>query len=67
MKVNMSRVCEITGKHSSAGNSRSHACNATKRKFRPNLFVKKVVDPKTGLTRKMKISASALRTLSKTK
>jgi ribosomal protein L28 len=39
--------------------------NATKRKFNPNLLKKKVYDPKTGRTRKMKISAAALRTLVK--
>ena len=44
----MSRVCEITGKRPKAGNNRSHACNATKRRFLPNLVTKKVVDPKTG-------------------
>ena len=33
----MSRVCSICGKGASAGNSRSHALNATKRVFRPNI------------------------------
>ena len=61
----MSRVCQITGKKSSAGNKRSHACNATKRTFRPNLVTKKVKDPKTGRIKKMKIAASTLRTLDK--
>ena len=61
----MSRVCEITGKRPSAGNNRSHACNATKRRFLPNLVKKKIVDPKTGRVRKMKISTRALRTLNK--
>ena len=61
----MSRVCEITGKRPSAGNNRSHACNATKRRFLPNLVKKKIVDPKTGRIRKMKISTRALRTLNK--
>jgi len=61
----MSRVCEITGKRPKSGNNRSHACNATKRRFLPNLVTKKVVDPKTGKVRKMKISTRALRTLNK--
>lgn len=38
---------------------------ATKRKFRPNLFVKWIIDPETGERRKMKIAASTLRTLTK--
>ncbi len=61
----MSRVCEITGAKPSVGNNRSHACNATKRRFLPNLIVKRVFDPSTGKMRKMKISVAALRTLSK--
>lgn len=33
----MSRVCQITGKHPRSGNNRSHAMNATRRWFLPNL------------------------------
>lgn len=33
----MSRVCQITGKGPMVGNRRSHANNATKRRFLPNL------------------------------
>ena len=33
----MSRVCEICGKKPQVGNNRSHANNATKRLFKPNL------------------------------
>ncbi|KFZ31108.1 50S ribosomal protein L28 [Pseudidiomarina salinarum] len=33
----MSRVCQVTGKRPVAGNNRSHANNATKRRFLPNL------------------------------
>jgi len=35
----MSRVCQVTGKRPVTGNNRSHALNATKRRFLPNLFV----------------------------
>ncbi|MBI4234858.1 50S ribosomal protein L28 [Candidatus Peregrinibacteria bacterium] len=59
----MSRICDITGKKPSVGNKRSHAMNATLRRFNPNLFVKKVKDPKTGRMVKMKVSARALRIL----
>jgi large subunit ribosomal protein L28 len=33
----MSRICEVCGKSSQVGNHRSHALNATKRRFHPNL------------------------------
>lgn len=33
----MSRVCQVTGKRPITGNNRSHARNATKRRFLPNL------------------------------
>ncbi|BGI50802.1 MAG: 50S ribosomal protein L28 [Arsenophonus endosymbiont of Ceratovacuna japonica] len=33
----MSRICQITGKRPMSGNNRSHAMNATKRRFLPNL------------------------------
>ncbi|MBL4832094.1 MAG: 50S ribosomal protein L28 [Aliivibrio sp.] len=33
----MSRVCQVTGKRPVTGNNRSHAKNATKRRFLPNL------------------------------
>ncbi|MEK7126993.1 MAG: 50S ribosomal protein L28 [Patescibacteria group bacterium] len=61
----MSRRCEITGKKPSVGNARSHAMNATKRMYNPNLIVKKVLDPKTGRMRRMKVSTAALRTMCK--
>ncbi|MCK9186564.1 50S ribosomal protein L28 [Candidatus Gracilibacteria bacterium] len=63
----MSRVCQLTGKRPSVGNNRSHALNATKRRFCPNLITKKLFDVKLGRVRNMRISASALRTLTKTK
>lgn len=33
----MSRVCQVTGKRPVVGNNRSHARNATRRRFLPNL------------------------------
>ncbi|CUR53473.1 50S ribosomal protein L28 [Serratia symbiotica] len=35
----MSKFCQITGKHPISGNNRSHAMNATKRRFLPNLHL----------------------------
>ena len=37
----MSRVCQITGKRSVAGNNVSHANNRNKRTFRPNLHLRR--------------------------
>lgn len=61
----MSKVCQVTGKKPSSGHNRSHALNATKRRFMPNLVTKKIFDPVTGKMKKMKISTSALRTMNK--
>jgi large subunit ribosomal protein L28 len=33
----MSKVCQVTGKRPVVGNNRSHAKNATRRRFLPNL------------------------------
>jgi ribosomal protein L28 len=38
---------------------------ATKRKFYPNLFYKKIKDPETGLVFRIRVSAKGLRTLRK--
>jgi large subunit ribosomal protein L28 len=35
--MTMSRVCQVTGKRPAVGNNRSHANNATRRRFLPNL------------------------------
>ena len=61
----MSRICEITWKKTSTWNKRSHSLRATKRKFYPNLFWKKIKDPETGLFYRIKVSAKGLRTLKK--
>ncbi len=61
----MSKICQITGARPSTGNTRSHAMNATKRRFIPNLVVKKVRDPATGRMKRMKLTAKALKTLDK--
>ncbi len=61
----MARVCQVTWKKTSTGNNRSHSLRATKRKFYPNLFYKKIKDPETGLVFKIRVSAKGLRTLRK--
>ncbi len=61
----MSRVCQITGKKAIVGNNVSHANNKTKRKFNPNLHIKKFYVPELDEWIYLKVSAHALRTISK--
>lgn len=61
----MSKVCQLSGKKPAAGNARSHSLRATRRRFMPNVSKKTIVDPVTGKKLKVKISASAQRTLTK--
>ncbi|MFB0964833.1 MAG: 50S ribosomal protein L28 [Patescibacteria group bacterium] len=61
----MSRICQLTGKKTSVGNSVSHSLRHTKRKFYPNLFWRNVRDPETGLMFRLRLSASAIKTLKK--
>ena len=59
----MSRVCSKCGKGTTAGNSRSHALNITKRVFRPNIHKTKVeVD---GQTKTVYLCAKCMKTESK--
>lgn len=61
----MSRVCQITGKSVMVGNNVSHSNRKTKRKFYPNLFTKKFFVPEMDDFITLKVSAAALRTISK--
>jgi large subunit ribosomal protein L28 len=61
----MSRICDLTGKVAMTGNHVSHSNRKTKRKFYPNLQVKKFIIPETGEVIKLKVSTSALRTINK--
>lgn len=61
--INMSRVCQITGKRPKAGNAISHSQRHTKRVFAPNIKKKNLVI--NGKKVKMKLSTRALRTLEK--
>jgi large subunit ribosomal protein L28 len=61
----MARVCQLTGKKAMGGNSVSHSNIKTKRKFNPNLQIKKfyIVEEDRWVT--LKVSTSALRTINK--
>jgi len=61
----MARVCQLTGKRPIVGNNVSHSNKKTKRRFLPNLQVKKFYVPEVDQTVTLKISTSALRTINK--
>lgn len=57
----MSRVCYLTGKKPSSGNKRSHAMNASKRRFNANLQkVRILVD---GKPKKVYVAARELKNI----
>ncbi|MBK27158.1 MAG: 50S ribosomal protein L28 [Halobacteriovorax sp.] len=61
----MARTCDLTGKRRLVGNKVSHAKNRTKMTQKPNLQTKRVFDPETGETIRLRLSTSAIRTLDK--
>ena len=61
----MSRICDLTGKHSIVGNSVSFSNKKTKRRFNPNLHVKRFYVPELKEWITLKVSTSALRTINK--
>ena len=56
----MSRICDVCGKEPLNGNLRSHAMNATKRRYFPNLH--KIRAEIGGVVKAIKICASCLKT-----
>ncbi|MEY4593694.1 MAG: hypothetical protein RIQ47_104 [Bacteroidota bacterium] len=61
----MARVCDLTGKRAMVGNSVSFSNKKSKRRFNPNLQVKKFFIPEMGEWISLKVSTSALRTINK--
>ena len=59
----MSRRCELTGKGPMTGNNVSHANNKTRRRFLPNLNDVTLQSEILGRGVKMRITASALRSV----
>ena len=59
----MARRCELTGKGVLTGNNVSHALNRTRRRFLPNLCDVTLISESLGRSVKLRISASALRTV----
>ncbi len=61
----MARRCQLTGVGPVSGNSISHAHNKSKRRFLPNLQKKKIWVKELNKFVTVKVSAGALRTISK--
>jgi large subunit ribosomal protein L28 len=61
----MSKICQVTGKQAIVGNNVSHSKRRTKRKFYPNLFVKKFFLAAEERWISLKISAAGIRLINK--
>lgn len=61
----MSKKCQITKKKPMFGNNRSHAMNATKRKFFPNLHVHKFWNPEKKQFISLKVCVKGMRYIDK--
>jgi large subunit ribosomal protein L28 len=61
----MSRICDLTGKRAVVGNSVSFSNKKTKRRFNPNLQVKKFYIPEEDMWITLKVSTSAIRNINK--
>lgn len=61
----MSRVCQVTGKSVMVGNNVSHSKRRTRRKFYPNLFIKKFYLEEEDRWITLKISAAGIRLINK--
>lgn len=61
----MSRVCQVTGKQPVSGNNRSHAMNATKRRFLPNLHYHRFWIAREKRFIKLRVSTKGMRVIDK--
>ena len=61
----MSKICQVTWKNAMVGNNVSHSKRMTKRKFYPNLFVKKYYLPEEERWISLKISAAGISLITK--
>ncbi|QIE01841.1 50S ribosomal protein L28 [Buchnera aphidicola] len=61
----MSRICQVTRKKRMIGNNRSHAMNATKRKFLINLQYHRFWVPDQKRFIKLRVSAHGMRCIDK--
>jgi large subunit ribosomal protein L28 len=61
----MSKICQVTGKRAIVGNNVSHSKRRTKRKFYPNLFIKRYYLPEEERWISLKVSTSGIRLINK--
>lgn len=61
----MARTCDLTGKRRQVNHKVSHSNIKTKTLKQPNLQTKRVFDPETGKTIKLRLSVKAIKTLDK--
>ncbi|MBE1300382.1 MAG: 50S ribosomal protein L28 [Alteromonadaceae bacterium] len=61
----MSRVCQVTGKRPAVGNNRSHANNATRRRFLPNLHSHRFWVETENRFVKLRVSTKGMRIIDK--
>ncbi len=59
------RVCEITGKTALTGNNVSHSNKKTKRRFNPNLKIKRFWSEEEGRWVTLKVSAAGMKNINK--
>jgi large subunit ribosomal protein L28 len=63
--IQMSRVCQVTGKRPITGNNVSHANNKTKRRFLPNLHAKRFWVESEGRWVSLRVSTKGMRIIDK--
>ena len=61
----MAKVCPIAGVRTRTGNNVSHANNKTRRRWEPNLQLKRIWSPTENRFVRMRVSARGLRTIQK--
>jgi large subunit ribosomal protein L28 len=62
-RIDMSRICELTGKGRQVGHNVSHANNKTKRTFLPNLQDVTLMSDSLGRSVRLRVSMNGLRSV----
>jgi large subunit ribosomal protein L28 len=61
----MSKICQVTGKRPTVGNNVSHANNKTKRRFLPNIQIRRYYVPSEERFVTLRLSTRGMRTIDK--
>ncbi len=61
----MSRICQVTGRKPAFGNNVSHSHRKTRRRWNPNIQVKKFWVPSEKRWVKLTVSAKGIKTINK--